>query len=366
MFKCLNVFLFGSLKFEMPSIVNHLTILKYLMAGEQVATTMTNLLLDVPNEILSEYMQHMDVKTTIMFLATCKKTHNLDIEGSPKPSVAKKIEGLGNIISDYVDVVKSIHATLMSERVRDEMMANILRKLIYISVSNGTHYVNSDSLIAFDQCRAEYERLYLYFVEQMDISKPVFNNILEDAQFEFRGFSIINISDVRRQELDMFKNLLKGWYFQGEYTAQANIQYNDTCMEIYADGENIVFDVHRHDIDDDGLVFFQDFVEEWKNKKDEDSLRDAFEQSKITIKNNRLEWPMTNTQAPKVIAELLIKLMPDPMFYRGGEVFNTEVWNSIMEDNWLLNEVVNETMTSYRFDEALSNASLQIVDDFVN
>lgn len=343
------------------------------MARNQVATAiMTNLILDVPHEILSEYMRHMDVKTTLMFLATCKRTQSLDIQVTPKPSVAKKIEGLGNIISDYVDVVKSMHATLMSERVRDEMMANILRKLIYTSVSHGSHYINGGSIIAFDQCRAEYERLFLYFVEQMDMSKASFNNILEDAQFEFRGFSIINISDARRQELDMFKDLLKGWYFHGDYTAQANIQYNDTCMEIYADGEMIVFDVHRHattDSDDGdvgGLVFFQDLVEEWMNWTDRDRLRDAFDQTDIQIEHNRLQWPMNDTKAPRVVAELIIRLMPDPMFYTGGEVFNTEVWNSIMEDNWLLHEVVNETMTSYRFNDTLCIASLQIMDDFVD
>lgn len=348
--------------------MNDLTILRYWMARDQVATgIMTNLILDVPHEILNEYMRHMDVKTTIMYLAACKKTQRLDVRGlSHKPSVAKKIEGLGKIISAYVDVVKSMHATLMSERVRNGMMANILRKLIYISVSHETHYINSGSIVAFDQCRAEYERLFLYFVEQMDINKATFNNILEDAQLEFRGFSIINISDVQRQELDMFKDLLKGWYFHGEYTAQANIQYNDTCMEIYADGEMIVFDVHRQDVDDDGLVFFQDIVEEWMNRTDRDSLRDAFDQTDITIKYNRLQWPMTDTQAPKVIAELIIRLMPDPMFYTGGEIFNTEVWNSIMEENWLLNEVVNETMTSYGFDDVLCSASSQIVDAFVN
>ena len=354
-----------------------LTNLRYWMARDQVATrAMTNLILDVPREILGEYMRHMDVKTTIMYLAVCKKTQSLDIQGAtPKPSVVKKIDGLTKIIGDYMNVVKSMHATLMSESIRDSMMANILRKIIYISVSHGTRFINAGSIVAFDQCRAEYERLYLYFVEQMDINKATFNNMLEDAQFEYRGFTIINISDVRRRELDTFKELLKDWYFHGEYTTQANIQYDDTCMEIYADGEMIVFDVHRHavhnvvegDADITGeLIFFQDLVEEWRSSTDRDRLRNAFDLTNIKIEQNRLQWPMNDTQAPRVIAELLMRLMPDPMFYTGGDVFNTEVWNGIMEDNWLLHEVVNETMSSYRFDEALCSASSQIIDDFVD
>jgi hypothetical protein len=346
------------------------------MEGHQ--TMLPNLIDDVPREILMEYLQHMDVKTSIMFMSTCKKIRSLDepqvnkagLEIAHKTSMTKKIQGLSNIMRDYIAVLKSMYNTLMSEEARDNMMANLLRKLIYTSVSSEIHFVNGGSTIAFDQCRAEYDRLYLYFTEQMAINMTQFNNLLEDAQFEYRGFKIVNISNEQRHDLDTFKELLKGWYFDGEYTTQATIQYDDTCIEIHNDGEMLVFDIHRHANDSDeeqnqnGLIFFQDRVESWSKTTDNGRLKEAFEQAKITVKNNRLQWPIENEDAPHVIAELIINLMPDPLFYTGGEAFDIELWNIILEENWLLHEVVKETMDRYGFEEALCRASFQIVDEF--
>jgi hypothetical protein len=192
---------------------------------------------------------------------------------------------------------------------------------------------------------------------------------LEDSQFEYRGFDIINISEHQRQQLDMFKNLLKGWYFEGEYITQATIQYDDTCVELHHDGDMLVFDIHRQsDLDDEngGLIFFQDRVEAWKNATATGRLKEAYDKANITITHNRLEWPIENKYATKVIGELIFKLMPDPMFFTGGEAFNIEFWNSILEENWLLTEVVKETMDRYSFEEDLCRASYQIVDDFTS
>jgi len=352
------------------------------MEGHHTTAAMTNLIFDVPKEILTEYLGYMDVKTSLMFMSMCKRTKALDkpkvteagIEIAPKASVMKKILGLGNIVRDYVSVLHSIHTTVMSDVARDHMMANILRKLIYMSVSVETHFVNDGNTLAFGQCRAEYDRLYLYFAEQMGISKGYFNNLLEDAQFEYRGFKIINISENQRRDLDTFKDLLKGWYFEGGYTAQATIQYCDTCIELHNDGETLIFYIHRHSNDGDeeqhqngcGLVFFQDRVEAWSKITDTGRLKEAFEQAKITINDNRLEWPIENEHAPYVIAELIINLMPDPMFYTGAEAFDIELWNIILEQNWILYEVMKETTDRYGFEEALCRASFQIVDDFTS
>jgi hypothetical protein len=163
---------------------------------------------------------------------------------------------------------------------------------------------------------------------------------------------------------------LKGWYFDGDYTTQATIQYDDTCIEIHNDGEILVFDIHRHANDNDeeqnGLIFFQDRVETWSKTTDSGRLKEAFEQAKITVNNNRLQWPVENEDAPHVIAELIINLMPDPLFYTGGEAFDIELWNIVLEENWLLHEVVKETMDRYGFEEALCRASFQIVDEFTS
>jgi hypothetical protein len=349
------------------------------MDGHHTTVAMTNLIVDVPKEILSEYLRYMDIKTSIMFMSACKRTKALDqpnvneagIEIAPKASVMKKIIGLGNIIHDYVSVLQSMYTTVMSDVARDNMMANILRKLIYMSVSTETHFVNDGFTLAFGQCRAEYDRLYLYFAEQMAISKGHFNNFLEDAQFEYRGFKIINISDSQRRDLDTFKDLLKGWYFEGEYTTQATIQYGDTCIELHNDGETLVFDIHRHanssdGQDHNGLVFFQDRVESWSKITEMGRLKEAFEQTKITISDNRLQWPIEQEHAPYVIAELIINLMPDPLFYTGAEAFDIELWNNILEENWLLYEVMKEATDRHGFEEALCRASFQIVDDFTS
>jgi hypothetical protein len=327
-----------------------------------------NLVLDVPQEILFEYLKHMDVKTSIMFIATCKKTKALDeqfIEEQPKLSVKKTIDGLSSIIEGYFTVLKGMHYHLMHDGLRDDMMSNILRKLIYTSVSNSLHIMGVQSTVVFEQCQIEYNRVFMYFVEQMDISIVEFNNLLEDAQFEYRGYNIININEEKRNQLNQFKQLLKSLYFTGQYTVQATIQYNEVCMEVYYDGEQCVFDIHRHpEGQHEGLlIFLQDFVSVWATTA-EGRLKERYDSAQISIVDDQLQWSKDSQEAPSIIAELIIKLMPEQQFYKGGLVSNVEIWNVVMEDNWLLNEVVTETMERYKYEQLLVNASYQIVEDF--
>ncbi len=331
-----------------------------------------NLIMDVPPEILTEYFNHLDVKSSIMFAATCKRTMYLnqphvidDIEVSQKPTFIKTVKGLGSIITSYVNVLKSMYETVTAEESRNHMMANLLRKLIYTSVSNANHHVETASAVAFEQCRTEYQNLTQYFSEQMDLNSAEFNILLEDAQFEFRGCSIINMTDENRRILDTFKSTLKSVYFNGPYTVQANVQYEDTCFEIYFDGESIVFDIHHHQNDDDNspLIFFQDNVDEWIDTAS-GKLKEAYDKAEICIEHNRLQWPISSIDAPNVIAELIIKFMPNPLFYKGGDDVDTEVWNHVLEENWLLNEVVCETMNVYGYDEWLKHASCEITEAY--
>jgi hypothetical protein len=303
-----------------------------------------------------------------MFIATCTRTKSLDkacIEEQPKPSVQKKIDGLSSIIKGYFTVLKGMHYHLMHNGLRDDMMSNILRKLIYTSVSNSSHIMGVQSTVVFEQCQTEYNRLFLYFVEQMDITIVEFNNLLEDAQFEYRGYNIININETKRNQLNHFKQLLKSIYFSGLYTVQATIQYNEVCMEVYFDGEQCVFDIHRHpEGQHEGLlVFLQDMVSAWRPTA-EGRLKDMYDMAQISIVDDQLQWPMDSQDAPYVIAELITKLMPEPQFFKGGLVSDVEIWNGVMEENWLLNEVVTETMERYKYEELMVNSSYQIMEDF--
>lgn len=328
-----------------------------------MASVSTTHLIDLTQEILLECFKHLDLKSSVMMTSVCKKFSHLDNKN--KLIHNKKIMSLGTIIKECISVLKLVYDTLHYEPAREHMMADLLRKLIYVSVSNSHHFNTSQSSIAYDHCQMEYTRLYLYYAEQMDITMFEFNNLLEDAQFEFRGYNIIDKPVEHRSQLNMFKDTIKGLYFNGAYTVQLNMQYLASCIEIHFDGNKIVFDVHLQE-SNDNLIFLQDLISDWLKKTQDIVLKNKFESSNIVIDRNQMHWSIDNSEAPYIIAELILLLMPDGRYFQGADAFNIELWNNIIEENWLLNEVVKEMIDRNNYETMICNVSYQVTDEYLN
>jgi hypothetical protein len=327
-----------------------------------------NLLLDVSSEVLHLFYNFLDLKSSVMLNTVCKQT-NIPVSKKNNiytPIQMKEIYAIHSLLTKYIDIGYELHNILSDTLSQDDLMANILRKLIFVSVVNNAN-AQIQSSLPIQQCQNEYNRLYQFFSEEMNMSWSEFNNILENAQFEFRGYTLINLDEGVRSHLNYFKNLIKNIYFNETFTVETDIRYGDYCMNIHISDTIISFDIHRH-IEDNELQqfeFLSDHIKEWMKNTTHDWLSDM-KTAGIEIKENTLSWPHNSELAPYLIAELITLLMPNPQYFKGGDEFRIGAWSKTIDENWVLSEVASEVINNQKYKEALNDVSFIIIDEFNN
>jgi len=321
-----------------------------------------NLLIDVPKQVLYNYAQHLDAKSCAMLMTACSHTRDT-VGGLPKE---KHNEMIGELVCKTVELLVRIHNVITTTTSRDRLLANLLRKLIFVSASD---VVNAEgtSAIAFDKCIWEHHRLFSYFRDLLDISWMQFNNLLEDAQFEFRGFDIITLNEEDRRLLDTFKHHIQQIYFDKPFTIHSYFIKDTLSMEIDYDGKHICFDIHEESREGNHRYwsYLYDKVNDWLSD-DMTPLHHLFHKSKFSICNEMMCWDPKVTERNNVsntIGRLLPMLMPDTsMFLRGTKNITLEVWNDTMETNWVLTDVIHEMLNVNDYKIHLINISHEVED----
>jgi hypothetical protein len=329
----------------------------------------TNLLLDVPDEILKVYYHYLDFKSYLHFLGVCK---HISKDGTKQRIFRKSVDALGSILSQVQDRLIHMQRTFSSEKGSNMLLSCLLRKLIFASATNDEMIQHSTS-IAQTQCLEEYNSLLMRCLEEFDMTIVQFNNNLENAQFEYRGFNIIGIHTNERHMLNAFKSILQETYFNKPFVSHFYISYDAVHIEINCDDHDIMFDVHHQD-NDGNWVFLLDIVKLWMetidngNNVDNDDVillaksRDVG----IDISEKWLSWSRHNEHAVSVIAELLLKFMPNDSFFKGAEKVNVEIWNDTLEDNWIFAIVAREHLQCSKYEETILSFTHSMLEEYDN
>lgn len=328
----------------------------------------SNLILSVPPEVRTIYMNHLDLKSSVMFSTACKATLcNEDVD-------QKKEQAVIQLFGDVIKLAKEVHSVFCTSSGRDKLLARMLRKLIFVSVTDINSSMHSN--VTTQHCMTEYHTLYNYVSSQLDVDIVAFNNMLEDAQFEYRGFCIIGLNPTKREQLNVFKKLLEDHYFSKSFTVHTYLTYGNMFVEINVDNETISFDIHKQK-DSGGFnwLFLQDTVMDWMDACDGDMLESGvidplytdYLTAGIYPINSMLGWSLGDEKeamAQCVIAKLVKKLLPYQNMFGGSTDAKLEIWNDTAEHNWLLAEIVEETQRHEMYTERLRNITFDIQDEF--
>jgi hypothetical protein len=304
-----------------------------------------NLILGVPSEVVKCYAQYLDLKSLVMFHCASKTSCDRQyLRYSEERAIQRMLDGIVGVCKDILNIVSSREG-------QNRMLANILRKLIYVSVSDVTPHTNNS--IATTQTLTEYNAILDHITNEMDISMYTFNELLEDAQFEFRGFNIINITKERRDDLDKVKSMIQEWYFSKPFTVHTYSTFGTTCVELDCNKEVAMFDVHRHmneEAEAQDMMFLMDAITHLTNGEDgvlPDDVKLIEEMNKhVKLVQYMYHWDMDNKQSTNVMSRMIMRLMDCHPFFEGSTEICLEVWNDILDDNWVLASVIDELLTN--------------------
>lgn len=311
--------------------------------NQATETSNNNLIMDVPSEIVKCYAQHLDLKSLVMFHCASKKCYDKQyIQYREERAIQDMLDGIVGVCNDILSVVST-------KTGQHRLLANILRKLIYVSVTDITP--NTNHSVATSQTLAEYNAILEYITNEMDISIYTFNELLEDAQFEFRGFNIINITKERRDNLDKVKTMIHEWYFSKPFTVHTYSTFGATCVELDCNKDVVMFDVHRHlDEETQNMMFLTDTITEFQKNINEDDVDDhklVKELNKhVRLVHYMYHWDNGNQQATKVMSSTMRRLMDCHPFFSGSTEICLELWNDMLDDNWVLSNVIDELLTN--------------------
>lgn len=301
-----------------------------------------NLILDVPQEIVKRYAHNLDLKSLVMFHRACKTTYDEELlRRKEETSLQRMLDGIVGVCRDILNIVSTPQG-------QNRLLANILRKLIYVSVSDVTP--NTNNIIATTQTLSEYNAILDVVTNELDISVYIFNELLEDAQFEFRGFNIINISKERRDDLDRVKDIIREWYFSKPFTVHTYCSFGTTCVELDCNREVAMFDVHRNmDEESQDMMFLMDAINQFKTEQHDDKddvklLNDLDKHVKLV--QYMYHWDMDNNESTQAMSRVMRRLMDCHPFFKGSTEIHLEVWNDLLDDNWVLANVVDDMLTN--------------------
>lgn len=328
-------------------------------------TKHSDLMLCVPDEIMKQYYKYLDLKSSVMFHIACSTSCCKDT------IKRKEEESVTELLNNIIHLVKEVHEVFASPDGRHKLLARMLRKVIFVSVSD----INSStqSNVYRQSCLDEYNALYSNTREIMEgISITAFNDMLEDAQFEYRGFRILDLHQEKRTQLDLFKGMLEQKYFSKSFTIHTYLIYNKLNIELNYDGQNVSFDIHK-DFDYsivNGWMFFKDEVSEWLSVCEREAtpcqLYNDFKNSGIDVEGTMLSWSaLENCHAvTSMIARLIMEIMPYDKLFEGTSRTTVEVWNDSIESNWLMADIVDEVKKHEMYTDRLTNIAFDVQDEF--
>lgn len=319
-----------------------------------------NLLLNVPIEILDVYSNFMDLKSNVMLKSVCKRTYEKHrVKRSELNTLTRMFSSMSSMIKDLYDAFGSIEG-------QNRLLAGILRRLIYRSVSNmffqyDVSYVSSRTL-------EEYSNIMQLTMETFDderLSVVDFNNILEDIQFEFRGFQIVNITKERRELLDKVKSIIRSYYFSHDFTIYTYTTFGNIFLECQCDKENMMVDIHeRLDNEIFGWSFIVDTLRALNTNNPEHVISKKMAMNNVQIDKNMICWKKENPNGVLVLSEIVHKLIDCSSIYKGSDDNIVEVWNDTLDFNWLLQDVVKDLLSSGMYTFKLQNIMNSVQDDF--
>lgn len=323
-----------------------------------------NLLKDVPKTVVYNYAQHLDARSCAMFMTAC--TLARDTVGCLPTD--KHNEMIGELVCKTVELLVNIHDVISIKASRDRLLANILRKLIFVSASDVAN-AQGTSAIAHEKCMWEHHRLFQYFRNLLDVTWLQFNNLLEDAQFEFRGFDIITLNEEDRRILDTFKQNIEQIYFSKPFTIHSYFIKDTLSIEIDYDGKHVCLDMHKETTEGNHRhwSYLYDKVDAWLTE-DRTPLHHLFHKNNFAICNEMLCWNpkvIARSSVSAMMGRLLPMLMPDTSkFLRGTKNITLEVWNDTMETNWVLTDVIHEMLNVNDYKIHLINISYEVEDTY--
>ena len=260
------------------------------------------------------------------------------------------------MINDLYDIFGTVNGQY-------KLLANMLRRMIYISVSD----VPNDSELPYVSARTlnEYNKLMRLAMETLDISGFEFNNILEDIQFEFRGFEIVNICKERRELLDKVKNIIHEHYFSQDFTVYTYTTFGNLFLEFQCDKDKIMIDIHERLTDElFSWSFLTDVLKSFIFDNPNHELVSMMKNNDIEIRNNMITWNKGNYKSIYVIAEILNELQDCSKIFKGSDDNIVEIWNDTTEVNWVLKDVVQEILKNGMYSFILGNITNSVQNDF--
>lgn len=307
---------------------------------------MAEIIQSAPIEILTKYFEALPLKSAIKFASCCKTLQNL-----MGPLVNnKEKQTLGTILSNMIYTLKSFHRDFTSPEAKHGMLSLMLRRLIHTSAIYDV-VDNAETLFPnHSKYYDEYNTMFLYVNEEIEMDVKEFNTMLENAQFEYRGFTIIGLPFHQRQRLNNFKNVIETKYFSEPFRIQTYLAYeNNAFIEIVFDGEYVDFDFHMRRPSDGQWIFI-----------DQEINRLQKPLSYVSEINRMICFHYLNSEAIKEIVDLLYDLFASSVrgeLVKGAEQTNVSIWNDVYEDNAVLAETIHSYMENYNIEAMIHNIS---------
>lgn len=320
-----------------------------------------NLLLDVPIEILQIYSTFLDLKSNIMFNKVCKRARDKkNIERVEFNTLLKMFSSVSSMIKDLHNIFGTIES-------QNRLLAGMLRRLIYTSVSNNMPFQNEVSYVS-TKTLEEYRNIMRLTMETMDndnLSVLDFNNLLEDVQFEFRGFQIVNITPKRREQLDMMKSIIRNRYFSQHFTIYTYTTFGNMFLEFQCNKDNMMVDIHER-LDDEifSWSFLNDTLRNFNLNNPENELSKMMRDNNIEITDGMITWNKENNNGFYVFTEIVKLLIDCSSIYKGSDDNIVEIWNDTLDNNWLLKDVVNDVLNNGMYSFMLRNITNSVQDNF--
>jgi hypothetical protein len=305
---------------------------------------MAELIHNVPIEILMKYFDSCDLRTAIRLASSSVNLQNL-LGGL---ITSKEQHYVGNIVYDIVCALKAFHEDLTSMQTRYGLLSFMLRRLIYTTAIYDTIDTTDANILHYSKYQEEYNDVFLQINEEMDMDLKEFNGYLENAQFEYRGFTIIGLPTEQRQKLDIFKQILENRYFNEPLKLQAYFAYADNVfVEIIFDGENVEFDFHMRVSETGQWIFI-----------DQSIASSHILLEHVEEKNRMMCFHHQNNKAVHELIDIIFNIFYSSVkgnLVKGAEQTNVSIWNNMYEDNALLAETISNYMSNYNIEGLLHN-----------
>lgn len=305
-------------------------------------------LMNMPLEVIASMNNYLDLKSSIQLGAVCKSCVDIVKE----TLTSKEEHTLNKMLRLVSQQIKNVHAHITDENSKADVLANLLRRLIWTTTTVDEE--PPDALAGIQSyCIQEYNNLYLYVNEEMDMSWAMYNTLMENAQFEYRGFHIISLPPQVRTDLDNFKQLVETKYYDNEYKIQVYISLaDDIYLEMIFDGIQLSCDVHTRI--DERWTFITDMVTDEHSYLEADGgivfLNVAHEDDAM---NELCDLIMTNIR-PNVSSNL----------FKGAESVNLSIWNSVYEENIVFASTIDKWMCKYYTENTIYSHTKIAFQDF--